>query len=116
MKRQVSRIANGALPLACALALPLLGCGGAPKQKAEGPGSEPAKRTAIRQVKVTTAESGSLRQTVAVSGTLAADQQVELGFKVAGRIEQMPVDLGSPVRQGQPIARLAQRDFELRVA
>jgi RND family efflux transporter MFP subunit len=40
---------------------------------------------------------------------------VVLGFKVNGRLADIPVDLGSPVEKGQPIARLDTTDFELRV-
>ena len=50
-----------------------------------------------------------------MTGTLAADQEVVLGFKVAGRLADIPVDLGSSVEKGQPIARLDTTDFELRV-
>jgi RND family efflux transporter MFP subunit len=38
-----------------------------------------------------------------------------LGFKVAGRLADIPVDLGSSVEKGQPIAHLDTTDFELRV-
>jgi RND family efflux transporter MFP subunit len=50
-----------------------------------------------------------------VTGTLAADQEVVLGFKVSGRVADISVDLGTSVKQGQPIARLDTTDFELRV-
>jgi RND family efflux transporter MFP subunit len=40
---------------------------------------------------------------------------VVLGTKVAGRLVELPVDLGSVVRRGQALARLAPADFELRV-
>ena len=52
---------------------------------------------------------------VTVTGTLAAEEQVMLSLKVTGRLEEMLVDLGSPVRRGQPIARLTPTDFELRL-
>jgi RND family efflux transporter MFP subunit len=52
---------------------------------------------------------------VTVSGTLAAEEQVTLSFKVTGRVEEMRVDLGSAVRKGDPIARLTPTDFELRL-
>ncbi|HXT21803.1 MAG TPA: efflux RND transporter periplasmic adaptor subunit, partial [Thermoanaerobaculia bacterium] len=48
-------------------------------------------------------------------GTLAAQDEVVLGTKVAGRLVALPVDLGSVVRQGQVLARLAPADFDLRV-
>lgn len=52
---------------------------------------------------------------VTVSGTLAAEDQVALGFKVAGRVADVRVDLGSPVTQGQIVATLVDTDFALRV-
>lgn len=107
-----------------ALALPVLlaGCGGDAPAGAEGrgggkgrgeqqagPGGPP------REVRLAKAEEGQLSRTIAVSGTLAADEQAELSFKVAGRLERLFVDIGSPVRRGQVIARLVPTDFELRV-
>ena len=50
-----------------------------------------------------------------VTGTLAAEEQVVLGLKVAGRLSEIPVDLGSRVVKGQVLARLDPTDFELRV-
>jgi RND family efflux transporter MFP subunit len=52
---------------------------------------------------------------VAATGTLAAEDQVTLSAKVAGRVETIDVDLGTRVRRGQPIAKLDQTDFKLRV-
>lgn len=68
-----------------------------------------------REVRVTRAETGQLARTVVVSGTLAADEEAELGPKVAGRLSSLSVDLGSRVRRGQTLARLSPTDFELRV-
>jgi RND family efflux transporter MFP subunit len=56
-----------------------------------------------------------LDRSVSITGTLAAEEQVMLSLKVTGRLEEMLVDLGSPVRRGQPIARLTPTDFELRL-
>ena len=107
----MSRRLATALPLA--LVLPALaGCGG--ERKAEVPRSRD-KAPQEREVRVARAEEGRLARTVAVAGTLAADEQVDLGMKVAGRLARMAVDLGSPVRRGQVIARLDPADFELRV-
>ena len=94
----------------------LAGCGGDPASA----GGKEAKKGGIgdgpaREVRVATAEEGRLARTVEVSGTLAADEQAQLGFKVAGRLERMLVDIGSPVRKGQVVARLSPTDFELRV-
>jgi multidrug efflux pump subunit AcrA (membrane-fusion protein) len=68
-----------------------------------------------RQVEITTAEEKALDQLVIVTGTLAAEQEVVLGFKVPGRLAEIPVDLGSSVQKSQAVAKLDTTDFELRV-
>jgi RND family efflux transporter MFP subunit len=68
-----------------------------------------------REVRVVPAAERAVPRTIAATGTLAADDQVTLSAKVAGRVERIDVDLGSRVRRGQPIAGLDQTDFRLRV-
>ena len=103
--------------LALALAL-LVGCGG---HAASGEGSkEEGTKSGARAgeaiaVKVQPAREAALVRAVTVTGTLAAEDQVAMGFKVAGRIQSIDVDLGSRVAPGQTIARLAPVDFQLRV-
>ncbi|HSS51502.1 MAG TPA: efflux RND transporter periplasmic adaptor subunit [Thermoanaerobaculia bacterium] len=99
-----------AAPLSAAL---LAGCGGDPASAAKK--SAKSRDGEARQVRVVKAEESRLARTVDVSGTLAADQQATLGLKVAGRLEKILVDIGTPVRRGQSIARLVPTDFELRV-
>jgi RND family efflux transporter MFP subunit len=48
-------------------------------------------------------------------GTLTADEQAVLSFKVSGRIVSIAVDLGSRVRRGDVVARLDETDFDARV-
>jgi RND family efflux transporter MFP subunit len=74
-----------------------------------------AKTQEPRPVRVVAAAVGPLPRTVTVTGTLAADEEVVAGFKVAGRVSEIAVDLGSPVRKGQVLARLDPTDFRLRV-
>jgi RND family efflux transporter MFP subunit len=68
-----------------------------------------------REVQVVQAAEQPLPRTVSATGTLAAEDQVTLSAKVAGRVEKIDIDLGSRVRRGEPIARLDQTDFRLRV-
>ena len=68
-----------------------------------------------KTVRVARAEQGTLPRVVVVTGTLAAEEQVVLGLKVAGRLSEIPVDLGSRVVKGQVLARLDPTDPELRV-
>ncbi|MGH9347521.1 MAG: efflux RND transporter periplasmic adaptor subunit [Vicinamibacterales bacterium] len=96
------------LPLFAALAS--AACGGP---------SEPvvARDAALepRPVSVTTAALQPLERAVSVTGTLAAEEQVALAFKVTGRVQALYVDLGSRVRRGAVLARLTPTDFELRL-
>lgn len=70
---------------------------------------------APRQVHVAAVTEKHLDRVITVTGTLAAEDQVALAFKVTGRVEEVAVDLGSQVRQGQVVARLLPTDFELRL-
>jgi RND family efflux transporter MFP subunit len=68
-----------------------------------------------REVRVVPAAERALPRTVTATGTLAAEDQMTLSAKVAGRVDRIDVDLGTRVRRGQPIAQLDQTDFRLRV-
>lgn len=52
---------------------------------------------------------------VTVAGTLAAQDEVLVKSKVAGRLASIDVDLGSVVRAGQQIAQIEPIDYRLRV-
>lgn len=56
-----------------------------------------------------------IARSVTVSGTLAAEEQVTVSFKVTGRVEELRVDLGSSVQKGDVLARLTPTDFDLRL-
>jgi RND family efflux transporter MFP subunit len=73
-------------------------------------GSLPAK-----QVKLANSEARQLVQTVTAPGTLAADEQATLSFKVAGRVSEIKIDLGSQARKGQVIATLETIEFKVRL-
>jgi RND family efflux transporter MFP subunit len=71
--------------------------------------------TAPRQVQVVPAAEDTVARGTTVTGTLAAEDQIVLSFKVPGRLRELAVDLGSRVQQGQTIARLDPIDFHLRL-
>jgi RND family efflux transporter MFP subunit len=50
-----------------------------------------------------------------VQGTLVADEEAIIGAKVAGRVEKVSVDRGSPVKAGDVLVALEMTDFNLRV-
>ncbi len=107
LKSYLRKTVPFALSGTVALALAVSGCGrtATPESK-----TRPA-----HQVRLLSVEQGSLPLTVTVTGTLAADQEVLASFKVAGRISEIAVDLGSRVTRNQLIARLDPTDFRIRV-
>ena len=68
-----------------------------------------------RTVKTIRIAEAPLVRSITVTGTLAAEDQVAMAFKVAGRVADVRVDLGSRVNAGQVVASLVSTDFELRV-
>jgi RND family efflux transporter MFP subunit len=97
---------------AALLAVSCVACG---KDTSSARAAGSAKAQEPRPVRVVAAVVGRLPRTVTVTGTVAADEEVVAGFKVAGRVSEIAVDLGSPVRKGQVLARLDPTDFRLRV-
>jgi membrane fusion protein, multidrug efflux system len=99
-----------AVPLS---ALALCACRGeVPASAADRP---KAAESQARTVRVVTAVEQKIGRTVSATGALAADDQVVLGTKVAGRLAEIFVDLGTRIRRGDTIAKLDQVDFRLRV-
>jgi RND family efflux transporter MFP subunit len=94
----------------------LTGCGTSSGTAATSDTSARAKPAdSLRKVTTVTAAEMPLEQLIVVTGTLAAEQEIILGMKVAGRISELPVDLGSIVQKGDVIARLDTTDFDLRL-
>ncbi len=77
--------------------------------------ARPKDTADARPVQLVAAAAGSLPRAIPATGALAAEDQVVLNTKVAGRLEHLPVDLGSVVRQGDVVAALDLTDFGLRV-
>jgi len=112
-ERKISREFRAlALLGAALLAVYGVGCG---KDTTSARAAGGAKAQEPHPVRVVAAAVGPFPRTVIVTGTLAADEEVVAGFKVAGRVSEIAVDLGSPVRKGQLLARLDPTDFRLRV-
>jgi len=99
------------VPVVLGLGLSLPGCrqevsSGAPAGKA------PVEPIRARAAKVTL--QPWVRE-VRVQGSLLADEHVVIGAKVAGRVERVPVDVGTPVRKGEVLMRLETKDLDLKV-
>jgi RND family efflux transporter MFP subunit len=74
----------------------------------------PGDALPARPVRLVPVVEGTLLRTVGVNGTLAADEQAVVGFKVPGRLGSIRVDLGFRVRKGDELARLDPTDYDLR--
>jgi RND family efflux transporter MFP subunit len=92
----------------------VVACGGSSKAAPAGATTGGAPKAA-RAVETVAVQEAKLERLIAVTGTLAAEDQVTVSFKVTGRLEALDVDLGSSVEQGQVLGRLTPTDFSLRV-
>ena len=68
---------------------------------------------AERLVRVARAEVRAMPRMIHVNGSLAAQEQSTLSAKVTGRLERLSVDIGSVLRQGELVAQIEPRDYDL---
>jgi len=116
MRRALTLAVLGAATLLNVCSSGCTASGDEPKGKAAAPrDDQKGKAAPPRDVQVTPAAERTLARTVSATGTLAADDQVVLGTKVAGRLAEIAVDLGSRVKRGQVVGKLDQSDFKHRV-
>jgi RND family efflux transporter MFP subunit len=78
-------------------------------------GEKPTAVAAARAVTVARVGPQKLAKSLTVSGTLAAEEQVTVSVKVAGRLASIAVDLGTVVERGQAVAQVEPTDYQLRV-
>jgi RND family efflux transporter MFP subunit len=105
-------------PLALLLGGALLtvaGCNGETSASTTAKKGEKTAPAPPRQVRVVAATQENVPRSVVATGTLAAEDQVVLGSKVAGRLAELAVDLGTRVRKGTVVARIDPGDYRLRV-
>ena len=69
----------------------------------------------IRPVRVTTIESRATNGVVSLTGTVQAQTEINLAFRIDGRLIDRSVDIGDTVKPGQLIARLASQNEETSV-
>ncbi|HEY9899805.1 MAG TPA: efflux RND transporter periplasmic adaptor subunit [Pantanalinema sp.] len=107
------RLRRTLVTIACTLFL-IAGCSGekAPaKQGGMGGKKGPGGAVTVSLEKV---GPNDLKETLSLTGTLAADRQVAIAPRVSGRLTEVLVAMGDPVKKGQPLARLD--DAELQAA
>lgn len=81
------------------------------------PDSGQGQKAAVepKEVTLATVTEIPIEQTIAITGTLDPDEQVTASAKVPGRLASIAVDLASPVTQGQVIAQIETKDYEIRI-
>ena len=79
-----------------AVALALASCG--PEKKAEAPDPRP-----VRTVTATQQDAG---ETVTLTGTIQAEDEASMAFRIGGRMTDRFVNVGDQVKPGQELARL----------
>jgi HlyD family secretion protein len=87
----------------------VVGGGGVVASRVTTPPAKPEIRTqAITK--------GSVVQTVAVAGSVAATSQTKMSFKTSGKVAAVYVSVGQQVTAGQPLAKLDTTDLETALA
>ncbi|MCS7081201.1 MAG: efflux RND transporter periplasmic adaptor subunit [Chloracidobacterium sp.] len=96
------------------LALCLTGCSRKKETVSAAAPDTSAPPPAI-EVKTTTAVERLIRKSIETVGSLVPDEQVVVAGQVGGEITELTVDVGSPVRAGQVIARISPKEYELKL-
>ncbi|KQY13009.1 hemolysin secretion protein D [Rhizobium sp. Root73] len=92
-----------AISIVSAAVLALSGCS---EEKAE-------TRQIVRPVKVVEIAAIDTSRTLSYSGTVRARTEMNLGFRVNGKITERLVDIGQRVKSGDLLARIDPSDYEL---
>ena len=68
------------------------------------------------KVTISTVQQGDFQEFIAVTGTAVPEQTVYLGAVEGGRVEEIFLQEGAMVKQGDPILRLSNNDLRLQLA
>lgn len=80
-----------------------------------GKKEEPVQKEVVRPVKAITIQAAGTSASRSYPGQVRASRRVDLAFKVAGPLVELPVEEGQEVRRGQLIAKILPRDFKIRL-
>src|SRR5712664_2576593 len=87
--------------LVIAVTLPLAACS-----------KEQPKKVEIRPVRVTLVQHALSGDTISLTGQIQARDQVNLAFRIGGRLQERNVGVGDSVRPGQIVARIEPQDSQ----
>lgn len=91
------------------------GCDRKPSSGERNAGTTPDTSSSVN-VTTATPESISLSEPIFVTGTILARRTTNITPMVGGLIEEVFVNVGSRVEKDQPLLRMRQKDFELKVS
>lgn len=120
-RSNLSLIGSPAFAFVISLVLTLSGCGSGEKtDSANAPrggkaGTAAAAESRPAEVTVAQATVRDVPSFLEVTGSLAADETSEVAPEVSGQVVATPVDVGAFVGAGAVIARLDERDAQLRL-
>lgn len=89
------------IALTIAVTLPLVGCS-----------KEPPTKVEVRPVRVTSVRHTLSGETLSLTGQIQARDQVNLAFRIGGRLQERSVGVGDLVRPGQIVARIEPQDSQ----
>jgi RND family efflux transporter MFP subunit len=73
---------------------------------------EQPKKVEIRPVRVTSVQHALSGDTISLTGQIQAKDQINLAFRIGGRLQERNVTVGDPVTPGQIVARIEPQDFQ----
>jgi len=88
---------------------------GSAREEAKPAGAEPDRPVVLKTVQVAVPPRVEHARTIHVSGRTEADKNVNLAARVAGIVEELPVEEGSRVKEGDLILRLENEGKEAAV-
>jgi len=91
------------------------GCGKSKSVEAAKPAATETGAAGQPLVQVVIAEARSVAAAVQVTGSFVAKEMSDVAPQAAGRVIETPVDVGAFVQKGQVIAKLEDRDAQLRL-
>jgi RND family efflux transporter MFP subunit len=73
---------------------------------------EQPNKVEIRPVRVTLIQHALSGDTISLTGQIQAKDQINLAFRIGGRLQERNVTVGDPVTPGQIVARIEPQDFQ----
>jgi membrane fusion protein (multidrug efflux system) len=107
----LSSILSFSLPFLC-----LFGLSSCRKESGEPPVGAPGRMDSEQAVEVMEVALMTMRQTVDIVGTIAANESAELRAEIPGVIESIHFEEGNAVRSGDVLVKLDTRELEAQLA